>query len=456
MLRIIYDMPAPNPAFALHPGDDTPPDDVRVRAPQTPLDAEVTVHMARMTGITGLESLVLEPPPAESAPLALSEGAHATLEGLIALANPEAVLGDDALLSDDTMDAFVRAHVMLGDAEAARALLGERRSAPQFALADAALSLAEGDVPRARDRIDAALQNSPTGLAEAYQDAVVSLAEGDVDSAISTLNTVAKSSQDHALSRYQLGRIFRSMGDLSRAGIMFEMADVLAPQFTGSITEYAQMMFEAGHVGDALSLLDKLAQRMPESVMPRITQARMLVEANAGSSALSMLEVLTRHLPENTELKLLQAKALMQAGQADQARAAFEQLALESPPEVRVPALKELARLAIIGEPRDAATATTLLERASTLAPDDAEVWTELAKLRYSAGDVASAEDALDQVRPSAAQAGATLNQLLSAAALAHANGSRGVLERLVADARTAARGTGVEAQLEDIVAGWL
>jgi tetratricopeptide (TPR) repeat protein len=371
--------------------------------------------------------------------------AKGDIDGALALAG---AAPDDEKNLSAAITVAVRAHLMQGDLESARAALGNRRQAEGMALADAALLITEGQLEAARRRLKNALAEKPLGLVENYHLSLLQLAEGDVPAAVDTMLHVARSSPDHALARYQLGRLFRATGDVARAGILYEMALELSPDFMPPATELVEILTESGQSGEALSFLQDLGNKAPQALEPRFMQARILIELDQQDVAIQLLKSMQLENPEHPQIRLLIANALSQQGNADEAKEALGPLLSHASTPHRIAAHRLLAQVALQEVPPNLPVATGHLETATEAAPERGDLWLDLAKLRFAAADKEGAIEALKHLTPDM-----DLGTLLTGASLAKQNAVPDVAEDLGNRALAQVKGTPASVQVEAFLA---
>jgi hypothetical protein len=214
-------MPSSPPVTDVTDAPETPRRRPRSEMRLTKYDGPVpppAVHLYRAHAEHGGE-LVWSDGEEDIAPLSLPEGVAGEAEICLGRADPRsarALVEEPDVAADLARAVRARACLMSGDVAGAKKELGDDRDAAHFAVADAALSLAEGDVQRAARRVADALFTRPDGLAERYLFALVKVAEGDMQEAMTALSEVARSAPAHAVARYQLGQILLATGDPAR------------------------------------------------------------------------------------------------------------------------------------------------------------------------------------------------------------------------------------------------
>ncbi len=339
----------------------------------------------------------------------------------------------------------VRAHLMDGNLDAARAMIGRARDDERLALADAALSLGEGNVKRAKERTDVALKREPSSLAAHYTLALIRVAEGDVHEAMQLLTVVAASCPEHAVARHQLGQLTLAAGDPARAGTLFEQASVLAPSFIPPALALAEMLVESRQFGEAMSVLSAVTERVPNALSPRLLQLRVLLDIGERNSAMALAEALKSAAADHAEVTSLWAEALLSAGRGAEARDEVKRLLPEAVETDKARLYRILARTELAESPPRVSEAVTNLEHAVSVAPLPGELRLELAQLHLSTGhndDAASALEGLGE------DARSDLGDLLSGAVMARNHGLYGVARKLAQAALERVSGTPAEGQI--------
>jgi tetratricopeptide (TPR) repeat protein len=418
-------------------GPPPPPVDV-VRGHTVPGEAQI--HFVR--GDDG-------PPPLE-----LPAGPEGEAELCLGRADPESarevVSGLDVPV-DVARAVRARASLMAGDVEGARNELGDDRDKPAFALADAALALAEGDARRAARRVADALFVRPHGLGERYLQALVKVAEGDMNEAMTALTDVARSAAGHAVARYQLGQILLATGDPARAGTLFEMAWQLQPSFVAPALALAEMLSKSRQYGEALNLVTQVCDQVPDAVAPRVLQLKILLEVGEREAALQISTVLHKRAPNELDIALLHAEALAENDQPAEARKVLDDLVAHAPndPAMLQRARRQLARLALAERPPRADDAIALFKQAASVGGAlGGELCVELFHVCIAVGRRNEAEGALDLL------AGQNdVGALISGAILARSHAMWPQARKLGELARSHVAGTAAEAQLEGFLA---
>lgn len=386
--------------------------------------------------------------------LLLPEGIAGDAEICLGRADPRSAraLADDPAIPAELARAVrARACLMSGDVAGARAELGADRDATPYALADAALSLAEGDVKRAARRVADALFISPSGLAERYLFALVKVAEGDMPEAMAALGEVARSAPAHAVARYQLGQILLATGDPARAGTLFEMAWQLQPGFIAPALALAEMLADSRQYGEALGLIGAIAETAPEALAPRVLQLRILLEVGEKESALALSGPIFAQAGHDPEIALLHAEALAESDQATAARAVLADVIAR--PTIDAPsaqkARRQLARIALAEHPPRSTDAAQLLKEAARIGgPLVGELAIELFHVAIAVGRRADAEEALEILLVDG-----DVGSLISGAILARSHAMWPHARKLGEQARSHVTGTPAEGQLDGFLA---
>jgi tetratricopeptide (TPR) repeat protein len=393
-----------------------------------------------------------EAPPC--VPLTVESNVAGAAEIALARADPEAALR--AVEGADVPDALrrsirARAALMGGDVASAREALDLLRADPACAVADVALSLAEGDHARAAARAAEALSRRPDGLAERYASALVRVAEGDLEAAQQTLAEVARACPDHAVARFQLGQILLASGDGARAGTLFEMAWQMAPRFVGPAVALAEMLADSRQYGEVMALLGAINETAPDATAPRLLQLRVLLELGEKDAALSLAEMLRAKLPNDLEVALLAAETYGETRRYPEARAALAEVEKAEGVTVlqRQRGRRVLARMALSQRPPRGTEAVEALKAGVRFGgPLSGELAVELFHVAIALGRKPEAEGALELIvetdDPSA---------LISGAVLARGNAMWEQARKLGALAKEHVAGTPAEGQLEAFLA---
>lgn len=441
------------------------PDTLRVPPPQDP---PRPILASRMRAIPGRSDVVVLDDEDAPEPLALPVGspfveaerclAAGDLDGARAAVAehapplPEPGAEANASLSDDQIAALgilCRAALMEGDLQAAAQRLLPWREHLGLAVADAAFSLAQGQVERAERRIKEARAASPRGLVEAYTQALVEVARGEMRSARELLEEVARSEPGHAVARHQLGQLVLAGGDPARAGTLFEMAIEIAPGFVPPALSLAEMLADSRQYGEAMQLLSQLCEDHPGLLAPRLQQLKILLAVGDVETAHTLAEALKGAAPGQPEVVLLWAETQAKRGALKSAQGALEGL-LDGGQSVRERALRLLAQIELASSPPRFAEAVARLEDALKGAPNNPELILEVAQVHLAAGDMTSARQRLEKLT--------TLHEvdlgvLLSGAVAAQNHGLFRTAIDLASAAQEQVRGTPAEGQIGAFIA---
>lgn len=412
------------------------------------------VELFRAHTIHGDGELVFEKDLGAVAGLVLPEGAAGEAELALGRADPQqarALADGPGVPAAEGRAIRARAALMAGDVEGARREIAGDRDDAAFALADTALSLAEGDVPRAARRIADALFVRPDGLGERYLFALVKVAEGDMPEAVAALGDVARSAPSHAVARYQLGQILLATGDPARAGTLFEMAWQLQPTFVAPALALAEMLSESRQYGEALNLVAQVCDVAPEALAPRLLQLRVLLEVGERDAAFQVSSALFERMPHEPEVALLHAEALAETERGLDAKKVLDEVlsVVGLDPAFQQRARRQLARLALADRPPRPADAIKLFKDAATAGgPLAGELCVELFHVCVAVGHRADAEEAL-HILSSVGDVGS----LISGAILARSHAMWPEARRLGQLAREQVTGSPAEAQLDGFLA---
>lgn len=442
------------------------PDELQLSRPPAG-QAPRPVVIARLRSRAGAGTLALldekEPPGG----LELPDGAAGDVERALGRGETEAARNLAAGLTDFESETsapgrlsdaeclqrtlVVRAHLMDGNLEAARAVMGRARDDERLALADAALCLGEGDLAKARQRIEAALARAPTGLGEHYTLGLIRVAEGRLQEAMQLLAKVAASAPEHAVARHQLGQLTLAHGDPARAGTLFEMAMSAAPGFLPPALSLVEMLIDSRQYGEAMALLNSITERAPTALAPHLLQLRLLVEVGETHAALQLGEALRRAAPDHAEVASLWAEAMAQAGRGEEAAEKLDGLVNASAGDVRAKLLRVLAHIDLAAEPPRTKSAVVRIGEAITCSQNPSELRLELAQLLLGTGDLEAAGNGLAELSKDPQ---AEVSTLLSGALLARNHGLWGRARLLGQAALDRVQGTPAEPQIAAFIEG--
>jgi predicted Zn-dependent protease len=396
------------------------------------------------------EPLEMPADAAGEAELALARGdVDAALEVAESLAGRGVKHGSeqDAVLARAVA---ARAHLMSGNLDSARTVLGELRGDDRVAVPDAALCLGEGDLDGARDRATRALALAPRGMAEHYTMALLYASEGAGEQAMATLALVARSLPEHAVARHQLAHLTALTGDPARAGTLWEAATELAPRFLPPALALAKMMANSRQYAEAIKILGEVSERVPEKISPRLMHLRILLDMGQADSAVELGRLLKEAAPDSAEAQLMWAEALILAEQGPVATRELDAFLAQHPGVETTKVYQLLGRAELAHRPPRVSRAITRLEQALETSPDSADILLELAEVYVKTGRGEDATPWLDRL---AASDQVDFGTLLYAAVMSRDQQMWSMARRLAEAARDRVAGTAVEGQVTAFLA---
>jgi len=452
------DGPIPFGYSGRHPKQSYGPDDVRLGPPP---EVPAPTKVSRMTAVAGSGTLRLEPDDPAIPSLTVPDGPVGEAERRLfvgdlsgARKKAQPVVGESREnLSDEqalAYDLLVRAALMEGDGDVAQKLLEKIGDDPRLAKSQAAYALAVGDLPRASEKASAALQKNPQGLVEHYTMSLVRVAQGQMDLAREHLLQVARSAQDHAVARHQLGQLILAVGDPARAGTLFEMAMVIAPDFVPPALTLAEMLADSRQYAEAMNILTDVTERQPNLLTPRLLQLRILLDVGEVETAQSLAGALRQAAPNQPEVELMWAEVKLRRGELNAAAEVLSPLLDNSDARTKERVLRLLAQIAVHGHPPRFEDAAEHLEEALKLpAVNAAELLLEAAQVWLNAGQIAKAGETFARM---ATAGGADVNSLLNGAVTAQSYGLFRPAHSLAKAALDLVRGTAAEGQVAAFV----
>ncbi len=414
--------------------------------------APISVYRAR--AVVGTDTLS----PADAADggpqLTVPAGAIGDAERALGLADPAHALACVCdLATDDVLrrDISARAALMGGDVPGARAALGDARHA-QLAAADAVVLLAEQDVAGAKARLAEVLAHTElsTTIAGRYAQALVHVADGDLHAAHGALVDVARAAPWHAVARYQLGQLLLATGDPARAGTLFEMASVIAPNFVAPVLTLAEMLADSRQYGEALNLIQGACEKNPEATAPRVLQLRILIEVGEQDAALNLAQMLRERAPHDAEIGLLYAEALVEAERKGEALAVLDGLGTSSTSIAQRQRGQRLRARLLMGETpaREKEALAVLIDAAGLDGPLTGELLLEQFHVAWGLGQKDDAERALHRLHGLK-----DASSIISGAILARSHALWPQARTLAENARGLVLGTPAEGQLDGFLA---
>ena len=167
--------------------------------------------------------------------------------------------------------------------------------------------------------------------------------EGRYDSAINILNRLNEEFPERAIVLNEMGRVYEAQGEDFFAGIYFEQAGRLDPEFSESLLVAARYFESEGDTERALEVVDDYLEQYPDDAEAWRFSANMLADSRRLQSALSAhLRAERLDGPaRNPEYAASMGELYLEAGNVAQAEVHFE-TALEEAPADRFRALMGL------------------------------------------------------------------------------------------------------------------
>lgn len=269
-----------------------------------------------------------------------------------------------ALAPQDADLHFHRAGLLLGrrDLDGAQSALADSVALDpnQFGayILQARLALGRGDLDEAERLGRLAARLAPEHPWCRTVDGMVALRRGDADRALSLLSQAAEQAPGDAQVLQALGFAYLAKGHLAFAEQAFRQLLDRSPDSDALRTLLAQVTYRQGRPGDALDLLQPLADAPAKATPALLRQAAQLaLEAGRAAQALPWLRTALAAAPDDPATVALAMAAWRSAGDLDDARDTLE-AALAA-----TPGATELWRARLSLERADSDAAATLVER---------------------------------------------------------------------------------------------
>ncbi len=154
-------------------------------------------------------------------------------------------------------------------------------------------------------KLELALNKELSGKNDrSFPRAAFAWAKGEYGDASDLLTSLCVANPDHAYARVLLGRITLSQNDHARAGTFFEMASVLAPNNYPLGRALVMLLIELQHYGDALTHLEALVERYPNSFQVVRDRCALMIRLGQHDLAEILLSTLEDEVEEEHQSSL--------------------------------------------------------------------------------------------------------------------------------------------------------
>ncbi len=304
-----------------------------------------------------------------------------------------------ALAPQDADLHFHRAGLLLGrrDVEGAQSALADSVALDpnQFGayILQAQLALGRGDLDEAERLGRLATRLAPEHPWCRTVDGMVALRRGDAERALALLSQAAEQAPGDAQVLHALGFAYLAKGHLAFAEQAFRQLLEKSPDSDALRTLLAQVTYRQGRPGDALDLLQPLADAPAKATPALLRQAAQLaLEAGRAAQALPWLRTALAAAPDDPATVALAMAAWRGAGDLDDARDTLEAALAASPGAL------ELRRARLSLERADSDVAATLVERWIAAMPGHVPALEARMQRAAMLGDAVTAEAAAREI----------------------------------------------------------
>ena len=212
---------------------------------------------------------------------------------------------------------------------------------------------------------------------------------GDAPGAVSALESAVKALPKDVDAWYYLGSARNAAGDRAGAVAAWRSVLQLAPTRADVAANVGRLLVELGRANEAVEPLSAAAKALPKNLDVQHDYAVALLETGKPAEAAAVLKGYVNERPEDFPAAEARADALGKAGDHKQAANAFEWLAKKQP-SISRHALNASVEWRNAGHRKNEKWWIT---RAAALAPDDAKIVAQLARMQFEDGEWDAAVD---------------------------------------------------------------
>lgn len=266
--------------------------------------------------------------------------------------------------------------------------LAENPGAADLRVGYAKLLLESGRVERAYEHLQRALKQAPENADALYAAALIELERRELDAAEGYLQRLIDNGQRRDEAAYYLGRIAEVREQPEQALAWYDQVESGA-QALDAVLRGAAVEAGLGNMDEARSRLEWLRRRYPQlSIRLYGAEGEILYAAEQYEDALALYNRALGEFPDNADLLYGRSLVREQLGAIPAAESDLRAIIDADPEDAR--ALNALGYMLTVHSQRYR-EALDLIERAATLAPDDAAVIDSLGWIHYRLGDLQQA-----------------------------------------------------------------
>jgi tetratricopeptide (TPR) repeat protein len=226
---------------------------------------------------------------------------------------------------------------------------------------------------------------------------------GDTREAESLLRRSLQARPESSEAWFQLGRLLSDRGDIPGAIHAYRASLERNPGARNTQLNLAVVYGRGGNEREALALYGRILKSHPRYTPALLNRARLHERAGRDADAIADLEAALRMAPTDDGIRERLARVLLRTGETGRARELLADAVAERPGDADTRLL--LAETDLRAGRRG--DALRELNRAASLAGDDAKLWARLSQVYRDAGDAEAAARADARARPQSAPAGA-------------------------------------------------
>lgn len=285
------------------------------------------------------------------------------------------------------------AFLALGERPAAQTALAAALAAqPDYAparLTQVRLALAENDMPRALQLVDALLAASPGEIEAFLLKSDVQAAMGQREDSIRTLERAAGVKPDSAPVRWALIVSYVNAGRLKEAKEQLVEVKKLAPDHPRTWYADALLAYSQSEFATARTAVERAKHFAPDYLPALYLSGLIDIKLQSWPAAEAALRAVVARLPDDPSARQALAQVFVRRGKAAQALDTLEPLLRRSPNDAAL--LRTIAEVHLAGN--NPAKAAEFFARANTLDAGNVPGRVRLAQVRLSGGDPRALKD---------------------------------------------------------------
>ena len=181
----------------------------------------------------------------------------------------------------------------------------------------------------------AARQGPAAGAAKALDEAMALVQAGQLSQAKQKADDVRGQSPSEGIVQNQLGKVYEKLGDLQSAEEAYRKAIQLEPETEDYYLDLTSLLFLQERPREAIALLTKTVQRMPQSYSLGLSLGTAYQAAGDKHKALEVFQEMSRKAPDLAPAYVLYGKLASSLGQMSEAIEALRKATMIDPMDAR-------------------------------------------------------------------------------------------------------------------------